>query len=242
MPRDLPSNITIPSFDAYQVRIVRDGHEYSATFAWSRYGSKDQALREAVVWRDAMLARLPPAATSLGSFRRTAQKNKRSYGRVGITRYIGVDRRKVGSPGYLRFAVNWVDGTGKPMVTSFQVGKVGSFTWEVELHGACTAEAFRTQWEYCQAMGHSFDPSRYEGWKTNNYYPFDPSLEDRDNLTQEYREADMPKYLMNPATGSVDTEENWLAEMPTWEGDQQAQFASLVEVVKHEDGQWVEVK
>lgn len=39
-----------------------------------------------------------------------------------------------------------------------------------------------------------------------------------------------PKYLMNPATGSVDTEESWLAEMPSWEGDQQAQFDQLVEV------------
>lgn len=40
----------------------------------------------------------------------------------------------------------------------------------------------------------------------------------------------MTRYLMNPATGSVDTEDNWRAEMPTWEGDQQAQFAALVEV------------
>ena len=38
------------------------------------------------------------------------------------------------------------------------------------------------------------------------------------------------KYLMNPATGSVDTEENWLAEMPSWEGDQQAQLDALAEM------------
>lgn len=48
-------------------------------------------------------------------------------------------------------------------------------------------------------------------------------------------------YLMNPATGSVDTKESWLAEMPKWEGDQQAQFDSLVEVVKDDSGDWVEV-
>lgn len=52
----------------------------------------------------------------------------------------------------------------------------------------------------------------------------------------------MDKHLMNPATGSVDTEENWLAEMPTWEGDQQAQFDSLVEVEQDRDGVWVEVE
>lgn len=40
----------------------------------------------------------------------------------------------------------------------------------------------------------------------------------------------MTTYLMNPATGSVDTEESWRSEMPEWEGDQQAQFDSLIEV------------
>lgn len=40
---------------------------------------------------------------------------------------------------------------------------------------------------------------------------------------------------MNPFTGSVDTEENWLAEMPTWDEDPEEckrQFDTLVEVVK----------
>ncbi|WP_119298780.1 hypothetical protein [Vibrio cholerae] len=58
----------------------------------------------------------------------------------------------------------------------------------------------------------------------------------------EELQASTTKYLMNPATGSVDTEENWLSEMPTWEGDQQAQFDSLIEVEKDADGDWVEVK
>src|SRR5690625_3194113 len=53
------------------------------------------------------------------------------------------------------------------------------------------------------------------------------------------------KFLMNPATGSVDTEENWLAEMPGWEDSNgktpQEQFESLIEVKKDDDGQWVEV-
>ncbi|EPJ3296516.1 hypothetical protein VNI85_22290 [Klebsiella variicola] len=51
------------------------------------------------------------------------------------------------------------------------------------------------------------------------------------------------KFLMNPFTGSVDTEENWLAEMPTWDEDLaecKRQFDTLVEVVKNEDGDWVE--
>lgn len=57
----------------------------------------------------------------------------------------------------------------------------------------------------------------------------------------------MAKYLMNTATGSVDTEENWLAEMPTWECEEgqptrEEQFAALVEVVKDEAGDWVEAE
>jgi hypothetical protein len=49
--------------------------------------------------------------------------------------------------------------------------------------------------------------------------------------------------LMNPKTGSVDTRENWLAEMPRWNVDPaecQREFDSLIEVVQDERGDWVE--
>ena len=49
------------------------------------------------------------------------------------------------------------------------------------------------------------------------------------------------RYLMNPVTGSVDTESQWLSDMTTWEGDAQEQFDSLVEVVKNTYGDWVEI-
>lgn len=56
----------------------------------------------------------------------------------------------------------------------------------------------------------------------------------------------MPKMLMNPFTGSIDTEENWLSEMPTWETTEDGlgpweQFDSLIEVIKDENGNWKEV-
>ena len=53
------------------------------------------------------------------------------------------------------------------------------------------------------------------------------------------------KYLMNPFTGSVDTEENWLSEMPTWNDDPkecQRQFDTLIEVTKNDSGDWVKVE
>ncbi|UAN18597.1 MULTISPECIES: helix-turn-helix domain-containing protein [Enterobacter] len=52
------------------------------------------------------------------------------------------------------------------------------------------------------------------------------------------------KFLMNPVTGSVDTEENWLSEMPSWDEDPaecQRQFDTLIEVEKTQNGEWVEV-
>lgn len=58
-------------------------------------------------------------------------------------------------------------------------------------------------------------------------------------------EMNTEKFLMNPATGSVDTEENWLTEMPSWDEDpaeRQRQLETLVEVVKDECGDWVESK
>lgn len=45
---------------------------------------------------------------------------------------------------------------------------------------------------------------------------------------------DAEKYLMNPHTGSVDTEKNWATE-----GFTQAN-AELIEVVKDKDGSWTE--
>lgn len=51
--------------------------------------------------------------------------------------------------------------------------------------------------------------------------------------------------LINPATGSVDARENWLSEMAAWETTPegmtpQQQLDTLVEVVRDENGFWVE--
>lgn len=53
----------------------------------------------------------------------------------------------------------------------------------------------------------------------------------------------MEKMLMNPFTGSVDTEENWRADMADWETTAdgltpEQQFALLVEVEADGQGGW----
>ncbi|MEM0550501.1 MULTISPECIES: hypothetical protein [Aeromonas] len=55
----------------------------------------------------------------------------------------------------------------------------------------------------------------------------------------------MARHLMNTATGSVDTEESWEAEILAWGYSQPAReelFSSLVEVVKDEAGNWVKAE
>jgi len=68
----------VPSVHARaKVRIVRGEHEYSATFAWSRFDTKELALQAALNWRDLMLARLPAAGNGHGGFRATPSSRVR---------------------------------------------------------------------------------------------------------------------------------------------------------------------
>lgn len=162
--RELPAHITIPNWDGYQVRIVREGQEYSASFAWSN-GGKRAALAEAVRWRDTMLAALPVAGNVKGQYRDQPLSNKRSWSRVGVTRYVSIDRRRAGRPVYLRFGVNWTDENGRRRVTSFWVGNVETISPADERYAATVAEAFRADWEFCRTTGRPFDPSKYRSWK-----------------------------------------------------------------------------
>lgn len=174
---NLPANITLPYPSAYQVRIVRDGKEISAVFSIDAAASdgRERALAAAVEWRDAMLAQLPPPENGRGSYRTIPMPHKRTFGRVGVTRYVGVDRRRVGSPRYVRYGVNWTDAQGVARIKQFQAGRVDEQNWELELRAAMSAEAFREHWEHCKASGKPFDPEPYRAWRTEQLYPFDPA-------------------------------------------------------------------
>lgn len=60
----------------------------------------------------------------------------------------------------------------------------------------------------------------------------------------------MATYLMNPHTGSVDTLENWQADFNACPVDlredqgwpESFEDAELVEVVRNEDGEWVDAE
>lgn len=166
--RSLPKHLTATNWDAYQVRIVRDGVEHSSSFTWAQYGSKDGALAAAIEWRDAMLLALPPELP----VRLKPLAHKQSWGRVGITRYQRVDRRKPGNPRYVTFGVNWVDENGKRKTKSFQAGRVEDITYADEVYAANTAEAFRLDYEWSRVLGYIFQPEKYDNWRKQPCFPF----------------------------------------------------------------------
>lgn len=55
----------------------------------------------------------------------------------------------------------------------------------------------------------------------------------------QFKQGETQKYLMNPGTGSVDTEEQWRKEEKEW-GEEEFGFENLIEVVL-DRGEWVEV-
>lgn len=91
-----------------------------------------------------------------------------------MTRYYAPDRRKPGCPLYLRFGVNWTDASGKRRTKSFQAGRLENVSAAEEIHAANTAEAFRSEWEFCQLTGKAFDEFRYRDWRQKRLYPFEP--------------------------------------------------------------------
>ncbi len=82
------------------------------------------------------------------------------------------DNRRAGKPKYLCYGVNFVDSDKRPSVKTFQVGRADAVTWQQELHASLTAEAFRSEWEWCVDNGVQFDPAKYADWTTCDRYPF----------------------------------------------------------------------
>jgi len=171
--RRLPENITETNFNAFQVRIVRDGQLYSASFPWCTVG-KPAALSAAVKWRDMTLAMLPHPGNGKGTIKPTIMKNKKTREPLGVSRYVLTDRRSKPPRKYLRFAVSYQGHDGRCCIKAFQAGALQKLTQEDVFHAAQTAYACREEWEYCYLRGQPFDPEKYNVWKETQLYPFSP--------------------------------------------------------------------
>lgn len=167
--RSLPAHVTIPNWNAYQVRIVRDGVEHSKSFSWTHYAGESKALVAAVQWRDAKLAEL---GMPLSTLRKTPLRHKKSGCPAGITAYYRVDKRREGLPQYLTYGVNYRNSKGKACTKSFQVGHVEIISQEDKEHAALTAMAFREEYVWCRLHGVDFAPERYVSWRRETLYPF----------------------------------------------------------------------
>lgn len=176
--RRLPDQITEPgTFVGYQVRIARGGVEHSRCFTKREFGTKKKALQAAVEWRDRMLEKLPPPANKRGRYLLVKCRPDPSVARVGVTRYLTADSRRVGSTMYVRYGVCWTDPQGHRRIKNFQAGRADDFDHALDLRAGQTAVAFRDEWEYCIDHGIAFDPGRYRNWRAQRLYPFRPPKE-----------------------------------------------------------------
>lgn len=118
---------------------------------------------------------------------------------------------------------------------------------------AASRAAFGERWQTDMAHALGVSDRTVRNWVSGKYN-LPPTLSADIKLILEKRKAQIKeaiemsteKFLMNPFTGSVDTEENWKSDMQEWETmdgkTPQEQFDSLIEVTKNESGDWIEVK
>lgn len=156
-------NISRPDSHGFQVRINRDGAQYSRYFAIREYGGEQKALQAAINWREMKKAVLPPPRP----FYKTIASN-RSTGMVGVSKTVHHDRRRDVS--YLRYRVSYQKGLGQSATRTFQAGPIGQLSADDELHAFRTAVAFRQEYEQCRLKGERFEPKKYKGWKRERLY------------------------------------------------------------------------
>ena len=158
-------NITQPDSSGYQVRVVRNGKEYSRYFSHNLWGSKNKALEAAQSWRDQTIANLDSAQG--GVIGKPALSNNTTTGIRGITKRIHHDKRR--NTKSLVYQVHWIDN-GKIKNKKFQVGRIETVTADQDLHTFRTAMHFRKEYELCRSYNKKFDATRYANWKNERIY------------------------------------------------------------------------
>lgn len=144
-----------------------------ASFADSKCGGRNGALRAAQAWRDATEQALAPVRSAVG-LRSKPSPAKRSGCPVGISASLRRDRRKMWEPRYLVFSVAYTNAQGKKTNKVFQAGNIESITPADHRHAALTAQACRDEWVWCRTHGQRFNPAKYGAWRTDKLYPFSP--------------------------------------------------------------------
>lgn len=150
----LPKHVSLPNWDAFEVRIWRAEKIYYKSFPFPQYATVQNALDAAVEWRDFILKGIRGSDPN-GVKRSTYSKREREY---------------------LRFVVLWADHNGSSRTKTFTVGAVDKIDERDIEHASKTAEAFRIEWEFCNEKGLPFNDEKYANWKSTSTYPFDPDV------------------------------------------------------------------
>ncbi len=158
-------NITQPDASGYQVRIVRNGKEYSKYFSHNLWGGKKKSLAAAQSWRDQKITHLDSIHGNI--IGKPALSNNRSTGVRGVTKRIHHDKRR--NTKSLVYQVHWIDN-GKIKNKKFLAGRIETVTADQDLHTFRTAIHFRKEYELCRNYNKKFDPSRYATWRTERIY------------------------------------------------------------------------
>jgi hypothetical protein len=177
-----PRHISEAVDQSYLVHVERNLQLYQKKFSFRQTGDRAQAMREAVAWRDQLLAQLPPrqSGNHLDGYNKVLSVLKRpeSGTRVGVSRLLVVrvtadGRRRVS----VYFKVGWSLGRDAPpghttRVRNFYAGPVDTITEADERHAYLTALAFREHWEHSRDHRYLFNPALYRHWRTVTCYPF----------------------------------------------------------------------
>ncbi|MBV1881619.1 MAG: hypothetical protein KUG82_08300 [Pseudomonadales bacterium] len=157
------ANITKPDDHGYQVRIVRQGTEYSRYFSKKVWGSDTKALNAAINWRDMKRASLPKKTPYIND-----QPKNNSTGVNGISKVIHHDKRR--DTKTLRYQVSYRTIDGRQSVRTFQVGRIEDVSADQDLHAFRTALLFRKEYELARSIGETFDNNRFGQWKMERLY------------------------------------------------------------------------
>lgn len=165
--------------NAYQTRVKIEGVEYSKSFNWNKYGSKEKALNAARRFRNKIYKEHGIAKPKLtnGVYRRTHNsikyKDDATTDVVGVQRICRVDDRRPQYGAVISYAATWRDRWDKgttsnprPRQKMFYCGYEDEVTEEMEDAAFEAACDFRYKYEQALKKNKKFVvTSRWDKWR-----------------------------------------------------------------------------
>jgi len=133
-------NITQPTDNSFQVRVVSRKKEHSRSFCFSHWGSKSKALQAAKNWRDQKKLGLAKVKRQI-----TSPSVNNSTGHLGVSRAVKYDKRR--DTTYLMYIVCWINAAGKKRAKTFSLGRSDVISTAFDNHALDVAKRCREAWK-----------------------------------------------------------------------------------------------